>query len=206
MQQAVVNAWCPFNRALEGWVSWMYLDVKGLVTTGMGNLIDPIDTALALPWSDGNGQPASQDDIAAEWSRVKADTRLASAGAMAAGRPTQLRLADEDIEALVLAKLDSNVVILSRQHGFAEFENWPADAQLAALSMAWAMGPAFPEKYPHFSAATAAGDFKTAAAECEMDASANAGLVRRNDANREAFLLAVTAADPAVLLSAVPPA
>ena len=33
MQDSVRAAWCDFNRSLEGWISWMYLDVLGLVTT-----------------------------------------------------------------------------------------------------------------------------------------------------------------------------
>jgi hypothetical protein len=49
MQASVRAAWCDFNRSLEGWVSWMYLDVEGLVTTGMGNLIDPVEAAFPLP-------------------------------------------------------------------------------------------------------------------------------------------------------------
>lgn len=37
MQIAVRKAWRPFNEPLEGLTSWMYFDIKGLVTTGMGN-------------------------------------------------------------------------------------------------------------------------------------------------------------------------
>ena len=71
MQDSVRAAWCDFNRSLEGWISWMYLDVLGLVTTGMGNLIDPMSTALGLPWVDETGTQGSQNDIAAEWRAVK---------------------------------------------------------------------------------------------------------------------------------------
>jgi GH24 family phage-related lysozyme (muramidase) len=205
MQDSVRAAWCDFNRSLEGWISWMYLDVKGLVTTGMGNLIDPMATALGLPWVDGAGNPAGQNDIAAEWQAVKNNHALAHQGAQAARAVTQLRLSDADIQVLVLDKLDHNERILKANPAFANFDAWPADAQLGLLSMAWAMGPGFGPGFPHFSQAVSAGDFATAAADCQMNATGNPGLVRRNAANRQAFLYAATAANPAVLYSAVPP-
>ena len=204
MQAAVRNAWCDFNRVFEGWVSWMYLDVKGLVTTGMGNLIDPMSAALTLPWVDGGGTPADQDAMAAEWQAVKNNVALAQQGAQIAKEVTSLRLGDADIEALVLDKLDHNESILKAYSAFANFDTWPADAQLGLLSMAWAMGPGFGPSFPHFAQAVSAGDFATAAGDCQMNASGNPGLVPRNAANRQAFLLAATAADPTVLYSAVP--
>ena len=205
MQNSVRDAWCTFNRSLEGWISWMYLDVRALVTTGMGNLIDPMATALGLPWVDADGVPATPAAIAAEWQATKANLALAHQGAQAAGQVTALRLGDADITALVLAKLDQNAATLKSYPAFATFEDWPADAQLGLLSMAWAMGPGFGPTFPHFSQAISAGDFTTAAGDCEMNASANPGLVRRNAANRQAFLYAASATDPAVLQSAVPP-
>jgi GH24 family phage-related lysozyme (muramidase) len=205
MQASVRAAWCDFNRSLEGWISWMYLDVKGLVTSGMGNLIDPAGAALTLPWVDGTGAAASQADIQAEWQQVKGNLALAHQGANAAKQVTTLRLGDSDIGALVLAKLDHNENILKSYAAFSRFDAWPADAQLGLLSMAWAMGPGFGPNFPHFAQAVDAGDFATAAGDCEMNASANPGLVRRNAANRQAFLYAAGATDPTALRSAVPP-
>ena len=37
MQAVVRNAWRRFNEPLEGLTSWMYLDIKGFVTTGMAS-------------------------------------------------------------------------------------------------------------------------------------------------------------------------
>jgi hypothetical protein len=36
MHQSVQDAWVPFNSPLAGVVNFMYLDVRGLLTTGMG--------------------------------------------------------------------------------------------------------------------------------------------------------------------------
>ena len=50
MKQSVRDAFVDFTAALEGVVPWMYLDVKGLVTVAIGNLIDPVAAALSLPF------------------------------------------------------------------------------------------------------------------------------------------------------------
>lgn len=42
----------------------MYMGTRNLVTTGMGNLIDPRDKAERLPWYDGTtGESSSIDEI-----------------------------------------------------------------------------------------------------------------------------------------------
>ena len=40
MHEMVRESWMRFNEPLEGIVNFMYLDVKGWVSTGMGNKID----------------------------------------------------------------------------------------------------------------------------------------------------------------------
>jgi len=37
----------------------MYVDVKGLVTTGIGNLIDLLSAALELPFHHNDGTPVT---------------------------------------------------------------------------------------------------------------------------------------------------
>lgn len=204
MQPAVSAAWRAFNAPLEGVIHWMYLDVLGLVTTGMGNLIDPVELALPLPWTR-DGAAVDQEAIRAEWTAIKQNAGLAQAGATAAGRVATLRLDDGAIDQLIEAKLADNERTLTGTAAFADFEEWPADAQLGLLSMAWAMGPSFAPGYPRFCAACQARDFAAAAGECAMNDAGNPGLTRRNAANKLAFQLAATATDPAVLRSPVPP-
>jgi hypothetical protein len=183
----------------------MYLDIKGLVTTGMGNLIDPVDAAVRLTWRSPDGTVATPDLVHQEWTRIKTNLRLAHQGAQAARRVATLHLDDADIEALILAKLDHDEEILKANPAFADFDDWPADAQLGLLSMGWAMGPGFGPRFPHFSCACAAGDFATAAQDCAISTAGNPGVASRNAANRQAFLFAATAADPTTLRSRVPP-
>ena len=196
MRDVVRATFRAFTAPLEGVVSWMYLDIKGLVTTGIGNLIDPAQHALRLPWVlKDTGTPASQSSIAADWMNVKGRPVLAQQGYRAAEQYTRCRLTDEGIDQLVLGKLDEFAGVLAGR--FPNFDLWPADAQLGALSMAWACGPAF--RFPAWEAAANAGDWATAARECTINEKGNPGLIPRNRANRILFGNAALAADPAVL-------
>jgi hypothetical protein len=49
MWPSVQAAFVPISSKLEGYLPWMYLDILGWVTTGMGNKVDPVSQALSLP-------------------------------------------------------------------------------------------------------------------------------------------------------------
>jgi hypothetical protein len=165
----------------------MYLDIKGLVTVAVGNLIDPVELAQSLPFRFKSGDPATAAQIAAEWQRLKSDPDLARRGYQACESITQLELGDAAIDSLILARLTSDEGHLKRQPSFQSFDIWPADAQLGLLSMAWAMGTAGPAGFPHFSAACQSADFNGAAAACRMNEAGNPGLIPRNRANFTLF-------------------
>lgn len=183
MRQAVRDAFVGFTATFEGVVSWMYLDVKGLVTTAIGNLIDPLQYALPLPWIRPDGTPATHEEIAAEWTLVKGHPTAAREGHRVLRGVTNLRLTDDGIRRVVERKFSQNWAHLRSR--FAEIETWPADAQLATLSMAWALGPAF--GYPMLCAALHARKFDLAAAECGISERGNPGVAPRNVANRVLF-------------------
>ena len=172
----------------------MYLDIKGLVTVGVGNLADPTEVAQALPFRfknrpgiDAPGSFATRDQIAAEWHTLKNDPSLEIRGFKACEPITRLELSDDSIDALILDRLTRNQSSLKRLPWFQAFDTWPADAQLGLLSMAWAMGPHGPGNFPKFRSACQNLDFNAAASECEMSEAANAGLIRRNRANFTLF-------------------
>ena len=190
MYPIVQSKFRSFNEPFEGAVPYMYLDVLGLVTVGVGNLIDPIELAIPLPFRFKNksgintpGALASKDQIVAEWYRIKTNQALAKQGHTAAAPLTDLELNDDAINQLIAKRLCADERFLKRQRAFAAFDSWPADAQLGLLSMAWAMGPGAFEKFPAFSAACRQRDFKQAAAQCKIDEVGNPGLARRNRAN-----------------------
>lgn len=173
------------NDRFEGHVPWMYLDVKCLVTTGRGNLVDPVSAALPLPWTSRSGVPARQDEIVAEWCRVKSRTDLAPRGGGHFGAITSLRLSHAAIDALCEEKLAAFEGALRGY--FADYDSWAEAARVGVLSMAWALGPAFPPAWPHFSAAARAGDWATAARECAIVTVGNPGVAPRNRANAALF-------------------
>ena len=190
MYPSVQSQFRAFNEPFEGSIPYMYLDVKGLVTVGVGNLVDPVELATALPFRFKNkpgiaapGKLSTRDQIAAEWQKLKNDTSLAKKGHLACAPVTDLELDDNAINSLIAQRLAGNEGFLKRQPAFKDFDKWPADAQLALLSMAWAMGPGGFAGFPHFSAACQRMDFKTAAAESKLSEAGNPGVIPRNRAN-----------------------
>lgn len=178
-----------FTAQFEGRIPWMYLDIRGLVTIGLGCLIDPSPVALQLPFTHiSSGAVASTNEIDHEWRRMKMQLDLAKKGAGAAKLMATLQLSEKAIDDLARARLIQNEKILKTV--FHDFDAWPADAQLAVHSMAWAMGAGFMRKFPKFTAACQMQNWLLAALECKMDDSNNAGLTPRNAANKKLFLTA----------------
>jgi hypothetical protein len=194
MFPSVRSGFRKFSEQFEGLVPHMYLDVKGLVTVAVGNLIEPVEEAVKLPFRFkskpgilATGSAATPEQIKAEWERLKANASLTHRVATAFEPLTDLELSDESINTLILDKLASHEDFLKRQPWAGGFDTWPADAQLGVLSMAWAMGPAGPGQFPHFRASCQRQDFATAAKECKMDETGNPGLAPRNRANFTLF-------------------
>ena len=194
MHASVQNRFRAFNEPLEGIVRYMYLDVKGLVTVGVGNLIDPVSAATGLPFRykskpgiKNAGQLASKADIEAEWKLIKGKRDLAQRGYRACEPLTKLELNDAAINTLINDRLLQNERFLKRQMRFKDFDQWPADAQLGLLSMAWAMGPGFSANWLRFSAACEKMNFDAAAENCHISEAGNAGVAPRNRADKHLF-------------------
>lgn len=217
MKDSVRAYWLEFNNPLEGRVNYMYLDVKGLVSTGVGNLIDATRAPLTAPsdeersashtiteqlaWLDSDGSSATSDVVDAAWDTVKARLDLAPHGGGAFRGLTTLYLTDDEIDRVVFDKLDGMESTLKGRTPFADFDDWSADAQLGLLSMAWAMGPAF--NFPRFQGFVAAGDWASAADECRFNPEVGT-IVQRNDRDQQLFrnagLVAAGGYDPEVLV------
>lgn len=190
MWPSVRAAWASFSEPLEGRVLHMYLDVKGLVTCGVGNLIDPIGEALKLPWKYRDGTVATRVAVASAWQRLKNRPDLARRNVRHALELTQLALSDADVDALVDRKLDENEQFIKKT--LSHFGDMPADAQLGIMSMAWAVGPGFTRKFPAFTRAAIAGDWAEACKERKIVEVGNPGIVPRNAANGLCFANAAT--------------
>lgn len=184
LRTSVSEVWYDWNAPLEGKKNFLYCDILGKVTTAVGYLCDSPAEACKIPWLHPDGSLATPEEIAAEWHAVKAGQWPASV----AQQRTVLRLDDETMRSLTAQRLAANVAALALR--FPRFASFPADAQLALCSMAWAMGAGFPVKFPRFSAAVDREDFAAAAAECKINETGNRGLIPRNARNKAHLLAA----------------
>ena len=199
MRQAALDAFIPLTVAFEGgYIGWMFPDVKGLVSTGFGLLLDPVGMALTLPWRRPDGALATREEIVADWANVKNHPGAARLGHKSVEHVARLRLDREGMDQAVAGKLRLNEAILCG--GFQDWDSWPADAQLGAMSMAWAVGPSFWKPtagrcyFPNLTAALRAKDFRTASVECFLpEEKTISGLRLRNRANRILFTNAAVA-------------
>lgn len=195
MKPSVIAIFPAFTKRLEGQVDHMYLDVLGLVTTGLGCLIDPLGLALNLPWQHRyEARPATKSEIAAEWNLVKSRQDLAKYHYNRIGKLTSLRLTAEGIQQLATARL--NLYEKDLRSKLPRWDNWPADAQLATMSMAWAMGSGFTKKFTNWLNSAQHGNWNACAVECEMRSAGNAGIVPRNKANQALFRAAANTQTP----------
>lgn len=204
MHAQIREYWVTFNAPLEGVVNWLYCDRRGWVSTGIGNKMDETAREMSAPseqersaslrlanevvWSHGDDGPvASEDDVALGWDAVKGRLDLAESGHLAYENISDLRLSSQEIDSLVLRKLDAMEAVLVGRPEFANLERWPANAQLAILSMSWALGPMF--RFPRFQSHAAVEDWPGCAAECAFGPHEGTILIR-NALDRDHFLLA----------------
>jgi len=190
MHQSVISKLPEFLKQYEGKVNFMYLDVKGLVTIGIGNLIDPVDNALKLEFRKKGGSGAvSSAEIIAEWNTVKSRTDLAPKGGSAFASITTLELTDSGITTMVnehAKRIETYITTnASALKYYSNFKNWPADAQMAFVGIAWGVMPLPQFGWHKFPEACKNEDWDTAAKECTISSAIATG---RNEAHKTMFL------------------
>lgn len=170
--QAIIG---PF----EGRIEHMYLDTRGYVTVGIGNLLKDPWTAAALDWTwrDGGGTP-DEKAIGDEWARVS--RQPAGMDAHAYKRFTSMDLQSAEIDMLFKMKVEQFEDSL--RHIFPDFPAWPEPAQLATLDMAYNLGAgAIPREWPKLTRALRRREWSVAARESNRPQSREArNLVVRN--------------------------
>lgn len=169
-----------FSSPLEGCFANLYPDSIGLLTAAIGNLADPVELALAMPWRLPSGELASRAQVTAEWHALKARPELATykASSPAVKNVTTIRLRDEDIIAVVTAKMLSNEKEMRKF--FPQWDDFPADAQLALFSLSWACGADFEVQFKNCTNSANRGDWMSCAIEGKLKEAGNPGLVPRN--------------------------
>jgi peptidoglycan hydrolase-like protein with peptidoglycan-binding domain len=202
LHESVLDIFPSFSHEFEGYVNHMYLDVKGYVTTGIGNLINDVNSVASLPWRVGEeGPKASLAEILEHWNYLhslqdlKARKPHVYKGVFNQRFGHVLTLTDEAIDDLVEKKLLANAAHAAKQ--WNNFPFWPADAQLAVMSMYWALGSL--TKFPNCARLVAKEDWLGCAAgapskttdkgwqaasyACKIKEEGNAGIIPRNKAN-----------------------
>jgi hypothetical protein len=195
MHQSVISALPDFLKQYEGKVNFMYLDVKGLVTIGIGNLIDPVNMATKYEYSTKSGGIAGAGEVIAEWNVVKARRDLISRGASAFDGITRLQLSDNGISKMVKehAGAIENYIKTngSAKQFYGNWDNWPADAQLGFMGVAWGGIPLPQFGWHKFPKACQDEDWDTAAVECKINSAIASG---RNEAHKLMFMNAAAVA------------
>jgi hypothetical protein len=189
MRQVVVERFRGWSAQFEGEVPWMYLDVKGLVTVAVGNLIDPLSEALKLPFVGADGKPVDAQTITNNWHAVKAHQECARLGYRYARQFTAIQLTDDGIASLVAERLVGNWAFM-RSHYFPAADSWPAPAQLAVSSLAWALGAGWPVIFKACGASAKRQDWMACADQCAIKGGGS--IIRRNAATAALFRLAAT--------------
>jgi GH24 family phage-related lysozyme (muramidase) len=174
----------------EGTVPWMYLDTKGFVTVGVGELLASVDKAGTLAFVDPDGEPCAQEAILNEFNRVSA---LVPAKVAAFYRsPTSPVLPHAAIDTLLMNHLNFFDGQLATR--FGNYAGFPDPAKLGLLDMIYNLGQVgLFQHFPHFTAAVDKQDWLGAAANCHRVGPSQA----RNDWTRQQFLAAAAATAPA---------
>jgi GH24 family phage-related lysozyme (muramidase) len=173
----------------EGTVPWMYLDTKGFVTIGVGELLASAAKAETLAFVDPDGQPSTQDAILGEFNRVSG---LVPARVAAFYRsPASPVLPHAAIDTLLMNHLNFFDGQLSTR--FPQYARFPDPAKLGLLDMIYNLGQVgLFQHFPHFMASVDKQDWLGAAANCHRAGPSQA----RNDWTRQQFLAGAAAATP----------
>ncbi|MCP5418958.1 MAG: hypothetical protein H6970_00505 [Gammaproteobacteria bacterium] len=160
------------QAGVEGKYNHMYLDIKGLVTVGVGYLIDSVASAQQLEFRTKGGGIASSGQVAEEWNKVKSRTDLIKKGGAAFAAMTTLELSNNGIESMMARKIEADEKYLktnpvARKY-YGSFNAYPADAQMAILGIAYGIMPIPPFGWNKFPEACHDGDFLTASQECSI--------------------------------------
>lgn len=153
-------------EVFEGKVPWLYRDMRGNVTCGVGKMLANMEAALALPFYTAEGKPATAAQIESDWKRVMGMPFSAKYAAAYYRCANSLMLEDEDIDSMLVEVLRTCDGELATE--FAAYAEFPACVKMALLDMDYNLGSTkLRTTYPKFNAAVNAKDWLTAAAECQ---------------------------------------
>jgi GH24 family phage-related lysozyme (muramidase) len=150
----------------EGNIAFMYLDTKGYVTVGIGNMLPSASEAVKLSFVNRTTKnKATPAEITADFDAVSKQPK-----AMAANyyrQYTKTDLPDIAINLLFSDRVDQFQGALKA--AYPKYESYPEGVQLALLDMAFNLGVSAlksPVKWPKLNTAIANEDWTAASVEC----------------------------------------
>jgi len=171
-------------KEFEGNVTWMYLDTRGYVTVGVGEMIPTAAAARHYPFyhrAPKSGQRATAAEIEAEFKNVHS----AQKGHVSSyyHKNATLEMHQGDIDDLLMKQIKSFETRL-RGH-FPQFDSYPEPVQRGLLDMAYNLGIGkLVGHFPSFCKAVKERDWKTAAAQSHR----NGPSAKRNNQVKQMFL------------------
>jgi len=171
----------------EGTVPWMYLDTKSNVTVGCGLEVPNTGVACSLPFQLQSGGAALEDDVIADFRRVKA---------LAPGKLPGFYHSDASpvlVKAYILVMLRKRIVAddSTLRTAFVGWDSFPCEVKQALLDMEYNLGEAgLLRKYPMMDSAVRRGDWATASLQCFRHGIS----VERNEWTKNLFVTASQAA------------
>ena len=151
----------------EGSIDHMYLDTRGFVTVGVGQLLASEEAAAELGFIHrDSGAEATRDDIINEYRNLK--SQQPGLVATRYREFTQLMLPEATIDAMLEQKIDE--FSLGLQKELTDFDGFPDAAKEGLLDMAFNLGlNGLMRKFPSFIAAAKRQDWNGCAAECHRN-------------------------------------
>lgn len=148
----------------EGVTTWLYCDVRGFPTIGVGNLVANADAAIKLPLAGAAGTSATDEEKRVAWTTV--------VNAFAKGHSaefyrhlTTLRITEEFAFELCAQRIESDFMPGIRKLCH-DFDQWSEPAQRAILDMAYNLGIRGLSHFVNLLSACQAHDWAAAAHEC----------------------------------------
>lgn len=148
----------------EGCTTWLYCDVRGYPTIGIGNLVASPAAAIALPFRDTFGATPTEDDKREAWKTVVGAFDKSHSAAFYK-HLTTLRLTDDFVYQLAATRLERDFLPGIRKLCH-DFDAWPETAQRAIVDMAYNLGVHGLSHFVNLLGACQAQDWAAAAHEC----------------------------------------
>lgn len=151
----------------EGRIPHMYLDTRGYVTVGVGNMIPDANQAAAISFVHRDtGRAATATEIREEYSAIKQRPYGRRYGASAFRPYTSLELTNATIDQLTRKHVQSFTGELQTIYGKAAFNAMPDKVKLALYDMIFNLGMTkLKNEYPNFNRHIGNSDWAAAARE-----------------------------------------